>query len=210
MTDYKGQLQTGIVNTMNNQPIRSFIAIELPQEVKSALQRLQAELTLPQYSFVKCVAPQGIHITLKFLGNISPQKVAEITNVMEQASYGVSPFQLQIIDVGAFPNMRSPRVIWVGIKGELNKLIPWQKRLDDGLVPLGFAKENRPFTPHLTLARVRENCSPGDRRGLGETVAKTPVAIDYKVTVNSLNLMRSQLSPTGAIYSRLAEVKLRS
>jgi len=197
-----------MVNTIDNQQIRSFIAIELPEEVRSALHRLQAELTLPQYSFVKCVSPEGIHITLKFLGNISPQKVTEVTRVMEQASQGVSPFQLQITEVGAFPNMRQPRVLWVGIKGELDKLTAWQKRIDDGLVPLGFAKEARPFTPHLTLARVRENCSPGDRRGLGELVMKTPVEVDYKVTVNSLSLMKSQLSPGGAVYSRLAEVKL--
>ncbi|MGA7677046.1 MAG: RNA 2',3'-cyclic phosphodiesterase [Dehalococcoidia bacterium] len=195
---------------MNNQQIRSFIAIELPEEVKYGLHRLQAELTLPQYSFVKCVAPESIHVTLKFLGNISPQKVAEITRVMEQASQGVSPFQLQITEVGAFPNMRQPRVLWVGIKGEMDKLIAWQKRIDDGLVPLGFVKETRPFTPHLTLARVRENCSPGDRRDLGEVVMKTPIEVDYKVAVNSLNLMKSQLSPGGAVYSRLAEVKLKS
>ena len=195
---------------MNNQQIRSFIAVELSEEVRSALHRLQAELTLPQYSFVKCVAPESIHVTLKFLGNISPQKVAEITRVMEQASQGVSPFQLQIIDVGAFPNMRQPRVLWVGIKGELDKLTAWQKRIDDGLVPLGFGKETRPFTPHLTLARVRENCSPGDRRDLGELVMKTHVEVDYKVAVNSLSLMKSQLSPGGAVYSRLAEVKLKS
>jgi len=195
---------------LNNQQIRSFIAIELPEEVKAGLHRLQTELTLPQYTFVKCVAPESIHVTLKFLGNISPQKVAEITKVMEQASQGVSPFQLQISDVGAFPNMRQPRVLWVGIKGELDKLAAWQKRIDDGLVPLGFVKETRPFTPHLTLARLRENCSPGDRRDLGELVMKTPVEVDYKVAVNSLSLMRSQLLPGGAIYSRLAEVKLKS
>jgi 2'-5' RNA ligase len=199
-----------VVKPLNNQQIRSFIAIELPEEVKSGLHRLQAELTLPQHTFVKCVAPESIHVTLKFLGNISPQKVAEITRVMEQASQGVSPFQLQITDVGAFPNMRQPRVLWVGIKGELDKMTVWQKRIDDGLVPLGFAKEVRPFTPHLTLARLRENCSPGDRRDLGELVMKTHVEVDYKVAVNSLSLMKSQLLPGGAVYSRLAEVKLKS
>jgi 2'-5' RNA ligase len=199
-----------VVKILNNQQIRTFIAIELPEEVKSGLHRLQAELTLPQHTFVKCVAPESIHVTLKFLGNISPQKVAEITRVMEQASQGVSPFQLQITDVGAFPNMRQPRVLWVGIKGELDKMTVWQKRIDDGLVPLGFAKEVRPFTPHLTLARLRENCSPGDRRDLGELVMKTHVEVDYKVTVNSLSLMKSQLLPGGAVYSRLAEVKLKS
>ena len=195
---------------MNNQQIRSFIAIELPEEVKTGLNRLQAELKLPQHTFVKWVAPEGIHLTLKFLGNISPQKVAEIINVMEQASQGISPFQLQITEVGAFPNMRQPRVLWLGIKGELDKLIAWQKRIDNGLIPLGFAKETRPFTPHLTLARLREGVSPEDRRDFGELVMKTPVEVNFKVNVNSLSLMKSQLLPGGAVYSRLAEVKLKS
>ena len=193
---------------MNNEQIRSFIAIELPEEVKTGLHRLQAELKLPQHNFVKWVAPQSIHITLKFLGNISPQKVAEVTRVMEQASHGVSPFQVDISEVGAFPNLRQPRVLWLGIRGEIDKLAAWQKRIDDGLAPLGFTKEARPFTPHLTLARLREGVSSGDRRDFGELVMKTPVEANYKVNVNSLSLMKSQLLPTGAVYSRLAEVRL--
>jgi 2'-5' RNA ligase len=193
----------------NEQTIRSFIAVELPEKIRQGLQQLQTELTLPTYSFVKCVAPEGIHLTLKFLGNIPEQKMADITKVMEQASQGVSPFELQLTGVGAFPNMRRPRVIWVGIKGKLDILIGWQQRLDDGLVPLGFAKEARAFTPHLTLARVRDNCSPGDRMNFGETIYKVHVEVDYRFTVTSLNLMRSQLFPTGAVYSRLSEVKLK-
>jgi 2'-5' RNA ligase len=193
---------------MSQQPIRSFIAVELPEAVKAGLQQLQTELTLPRYSFVKCVAPEGIHLTLKFLGNISAKNVTDITGVMEQASQGVNPFPLQLTEVGAFPNMSRPRVLWVGIKGEVDKLVDWQQRIDNGLVPLGFAKEARPFTPHLTLARVRENCSPADRLHLGETVARSHAEVDYKFTVTSLNLMRSQLFPTGAVYSSLAEVKL--
>jgi 2'-5' RNA ligase len=129
---------------------------------------------------------------------------------MEQASQVVSPFQLHITEVGAFPNMRRPRVLWVGIKGEVDKLIGWQQRIDEGLVPLGFAKEARPFTPHLTLARLRENCSPGDRLHFSEMFAKAHVEVDYNFTVSSLNLMKSQLFPAGAVYSSLAEIKLRS
>jgi len=195
---------------LSDQTIRSFIAIELPEAVKTGLQQLQTELTLPRYSFVKCVAPEGIHLTLKFLGNISAEKVTDITGVMEQASQEVSPFQLQLTEVGAFPNMRRPRVLWVGIKGEVDKLVSWQQRIDNGLVPLGFAKEARPFTPHLTLARLRENCSPGDRLHFGEMFAKAHIEVNYNFTVSSLNLMKSQLFPTGAVYSRLAEVKLKS
>jgi len=197
-----------VVKTLSNEQIRSFIAIELPEEVKKGLRRLQAELKLPQHSFVKWVATDSIHLTLKFLGNIPPQKVADITSVMEQTSQGISPFQLEVTEVGAFPNMRQPRVLWVGIKGEVDKLVAWQQRIDSGLAPLGFARETRAFTPHLTLARLREGVSPGDRRDFGEMVTKTPAEVSYKFNVSSLSLMKSQLLPGGAVYSRLTEVKL--
>jgi len=193
---------------LSNQQIRSFIAIELPEEVKTGLRRIQTELKLPEHTFVKWVAPESIHLTLKFLGNISPQKVTEITEVMEQASQGVSPFHLEVTEVGAFPNLRQPRVLWLGIKGAIDKLVAWQQRIDSGLVPLGFSKETRPFTPHLTLARLRDGASPKDRVSFGEMIMKTPVEVSYKINVNSLSLMKSQLLPGGAVYSRLAEVKL--
>ena len=124
---------------MSNEQIRSFIAIELPDEVKTGLRKLQNELKLPGQTFVKWVAPNSIHLTLKFLGNIPPQKVAEITRVMEQASQAISSFQLEVTEVGAFPNLRQPRVLWVGIKGDVGKLVIWQQHIDKGLIPLGFA-----------------------------------------------------------------------
>jgi len=194
---------------LSNEHIRSFIAIELPEEVRAGLRRLQAELKLPQHSFVKWVAPGGIHLTLKFLGNIPPQKITEISRVMEQASQGISPFQLEVTEIGAFPNLRQPRVLWVGIRGEVDKMVAWQQRIDIGLAPLAFAKETRPFTPHLTLARLREGCSARDRRDFGETVAKTPIEVSYNFNVIGLSLMKSQILPGGAVYSRLAEIKLK-
>ena len=199
-----------MVTPLNNQQIRSFIAVELPQEVRSGLHHLQAELRQPRHAFVKWAAPEGIHLTLKFLGNIAPQKVSEITAVMEQASQGVSSFQLKIGGLGAFPDFRRPRVLWVGIGGEVDRLVDLQQRLDRGLVPLGFAPETRPFTPHLTLARLRQGTSPQDQRDFGESVMKTPLEVTYEMNVSSLSLMRSQLLPGGAVYSRLAEVKWKS
>jgi len=193
---------------LTEQTIRSFIAIELPEEVKKVLKRIRTDLALDKYGFIKAVAPEGIHLTLKFLGNVPEPKLADIVKVMEQSSQGVTPFELQITEVGAFPNLKRPRVLWVGITGELDKLVGWQKRLDEGLAPLGFEKETRPFTPHLTLARLRENCSPADRTEFGEAVAAAHIEIDCKFIASSLNLMRSQLFPTGAVYSSLAEVKL--
>jgi 2'-5' RNA ligase len=194
---------------LNDQQIRSFVAIELPEEVRSGLRQLKAELKSAGHDFVKWVAPEGIHLTLKFLGNISAQKVAEITRVMEEASQGLAPFQLNISGLGAFPNLRQPRVLWLGVGGEADKLVALQQRIDTGLVPLGFAQEMRAFSPHLTLARLRERTSPQDRRDFGELVMKTPVEVNYKVGVDSVSLMRSQLLPSGAVYSRLAGVRLK-
>ena len=194
---------------MSNQQIRSFIAVELPEEVRSGLRQLQAELRSAGHTFVKWVTPEGIHLTLKFLGNISPQKVAEITRVMEKASQAVSFFQLNVGELGAFPNLRRPRVLWLGVGGEVDKLIVLQQRIDEGLIPLGFVRETRPFTPHLTLARLRQGAPPRDQQGFGELVVKTPWEVNYEINVNSVSLMRSQLLPEGAVYSRLAEVKLK-
>jgi 2'-5' RNA ligase len=195
---------------MDNQQIRSFIAIELPDELRLELLRLQAELKSARYSFVKWVAPEGIHLTLKFLGNIAVHKVDEITKAIDKVGEGISQFQLETTDLGVFPNLRNTKVFWLGIEGNLDTLIALQKRIDDVLEPMGFVREGRSFTPHLTLARMRESASSQNRHDFGELIAKTHLGIRYKIEVNNISLMRSQLLPGGAIYSRLAEVKLRS
>lgn len=196
------------VTSMSTAQIRSFIAIELPDEVRSGLRKLQGELKSPGDNFVKWVAPDGIHLTLKFMGNITQQKVGQIVRILEQAVQGVSPFRLVVSGVGAFPNLGQPRVLWVGVSGEVDKLLTVQKCIDDGLVSLGFVKEMRPFTPHLTLARLREGASSGDRGSFGEIVTRKSPKFNYEMVVDGVNLMRSQLLPSGAVYSRLAEVKL--
>ena len=91
----------------------------------------------------------------------------------------------------------------------MDKVVSLQQRIDAGLVQLGFVRERRPFTPHLTLARLRERTLPGERRDFGELVMKTPLEVNYEVGVDSVSLMRSQLLPGGAVYSRLAEVRLK-
>lgn len=195
--------------SLGNQQIRSFVAVELPEEVISGLNQIQTELKSGGHTFVKWVAPGGIHLTLKFLGNIFPQKVAEITKVMERASQEVSAFRLEIGGLGAFPSLGQPRVLWLGIGGEVDMLMDLQQRIDAGLVSLGFAHEKRSFAPHLTLARLREGTSPRERRNFGESVMKTPLEFHYAITVDSLSLMRSRLLPGGAVYSCLSEVELK-
>lgn len=196
--------------TSEQEKIRSFIAIELPGEIKSDLAQLGDRLMDARHPFVKWVDVENIHLTLKFLGNVAVNQITEITEAMREAIRGVSPFRLEISGLGAFPRMEQPRVIWVGISGETDKLSELQRRVDSKLVRLGFAGENQSFVPHLTLARVRDGASSSDRKDLGRLLASTKFESKGHITVNSINLMKSQLTPDGPIYSRLFTVSLQS
>jgi len=191
-----------------SEEIRSFIAIELPDEAKEGLARLRKELERDEHKFVKWVAPGGIHLTLKFLGNIPFEQVTKITKAIEEAVQGISPFRLEISGLGAFPGLRQARVFWVGIGGEVDKLSKLQQNLDSAFAALGFAKVERSFVPHLTLARIREGASPPERRNFGELVGSTIFKDKYHIKVEAINLMRSQLTPAGAIYTCLSAVEL--
>ncbi len=190
------------------EPIRCFIAVELPEEIRLELAHLEDSLKSGVTSFVKWVDPQGIHITLKFLGNVAPDKVSEITEAVAEAAEGLSPFHLEVSGLGAFPNVKQPRVAWVGIKGEVEKLVNLQQRVDSNLSPLGFPKESRPFSPHLTLGRLRERTSPRERQSFGELLMSIGFETALRFEVDAISLMKSRLMPTGAIYSCLARVKL--
>jgi 2'-5' RNA ligase len=131
----------GATVSSNPEQIRSFIAIELSEEAKKGLARLRRELERDEHKFVKWVDPGGIHLTLKFLGNIPSKRVTEITEAMEEAAQGISPFHLEISGLGAFPSLRQARVFWVGIGGELDKLSRLQQNIDSALAVLGFTKE---------------------------------------------------------------------
>jgi len=188
--------------------IRTFIAIELPDEVRAALDRLQNGLKSERQPFVRWVHPGGIHLTLKFLGDMGAGKVPEIREAMAKACRGVTSFRLALNGLGVFPNFRSPRVVWVGLVGEVEKLSALQACLEQALNPLGFAPEDRAFTPHLTLGRLREGTTREERLGFGELVASMRSEGMPSFEVSAISLMRSKLMPSGAIYSRLQSVYL--
>ena len=192
----------------NPEQIRSFVAIELPEEAREGLARLRKELERDEHKFVKWVDPRGVHLTLKFLGNIPSKRVAEITEAIEEAVQGISPFHLEISGLGAFPGLRQARVFWVGIGGEVDKLSKLQQNLDSAFAALGFAKVERSFVPHLTLARIRQGASPLERKSFGELVGSAIFKDKYHIKVEAINLMRSQLTPAGAIYTCLSAVEL--
>ena len=189
--------------------VRSFIAIELPDELKLGLTQLEAQLKMSKQPWVKWVDPYSIHLTLKFLGSIAVDRISEITRAMEEAIQGIPPFHLEVKDLGVFPNLRRVQVAWVGISGEVDKLSQLQQHLESNLARLGFAPESRPFTPHLTLARLRNRASPDERQSFGQLIANTRFETTYTIKVDAISLMRSQLTREGAIYNQISLVKLK-
>ena len=189
--------------------IRSFIAVELPGELKLELTRLQDRLKAESQAPAKWVDPDSIHLTLKFLGNIDPPMAGKITAVLEEAARGIHPFRLALGRPGVFPNERRVQVVWVGLTGDIESLGHLQRRIESGLGALGFAKESRPFTPHLTLARLRDRATPEERQRIGQLVAGTEAPTGHDIEVNAVHLMRSQLTREGAVYSRLSSVTLK-
>ena len=189
--------------------VRSFIAIELPDELRRILSRLQSRLKTESQTHVKWVNPYSIHLTLKFLGNVAADRIGEITGAMQNATGGISPFHFEVKELGAFPNLRRVQVVWVGVSGELDRLARLQQQIEESLARLGFARELRAFTPHLTLARVRDRASSAERELFGQVIANARLETDYKFTVNSISLMKSQLTREGAIYSRIGTADLK-
>jgi 2'-5' RNA ligase len=184
--------------------IRSFIAIDLPGEVRLVLDQVQRELK-GSVTGVRWVQPEGIHLTLKFLGSIPPEQVAVIAAAAGEIVHGEPPLALSVSGLGAFPNARRPRVIWVGIVGEVERLGRLQTRLESALEPLGFPREERSFRPHLTLGRVKDPRRPPD---LTRALAETTLLAGNPFDVREILLYKSDLRPTGAIYTKLQHLPL--
>jgi len=189
--------------------VRCFIAVELPEEVKAGLKDIQAKLKSGGNAPVKWVDPDGVHLTLKFLGGVDAAKIAPISAAMAEAAKGIAPFSLKVEGLGAFPNLRRVQVVWVGLSGEVERLADLQQRLENNLAELGFAPEKRRFAPHLTLARVRDRASLAEREGLGQLIAGTEFEAASSFPVAEVSLMRSQLTREGALYSRLSAAALK-
>jgi 2'-5' RNA ligase len=190
--------------------IRTFIAIELDESIKDGLTRLQEGLKgeVPQGS-VRWVRPASIHLTLKFLGDVPADQTREITRALERSCQGFAPFSLTCGGLGCFPNLKRPRVVWVGVHEETGTLAQLQKAIEANVAPLGYPTEKRKFSPHLTLGRVQRRVSSSDLHRLGEQVGSSEIGTLGQMEVRSVNLMRSDLRPSGAVYTRLAEVKLK-
>ena len=184
--------------------IRSFLAIELPEAIRKRIEEIQRDLRSLN-SDVRWVSPEKIHLTLKFFGNIEESRVDTIAKSIEPLVGGTQPFSLEAKGMGAFPNIKNPRVIWMGLIDEKQVLVPLQKQLESTLATIGFQVEDRPFRPHLTLGRVNSS------RGKDELIGRIEKYKEEKfgdVEVKRLVLFKSDLRPTGPIYTLLRQIKL--
>lgn len=181
---------------------RLFIAIGLPEAILKSLAELQFELKRFARD-AKWVQPDGIHLTLKFLGYVDPSRVEEISASLSRVTAGCPPAPIGIHGCGAFPNTRRPNVLWAGVESE--QLLEIQSRVDDQMAALGFEKEKRAFTPHLTLARFREPRGLAPLMLLVEKKRDVPLG---NFTASKIRLYESILHRGGAEYHILKEYPL--
>lgn len=188
----------------DNKRFRSFVAVLLDASLKDEIARTQEELKATGAD-VKWVAPQTFHFTLKFLGGVEEEKIEEITQAAEAVAAQFPPFSLSLAGLGAYPDLSAPRVIWVGTGEGARDLTELAQRTEAALEPMGFEREKRPFSAHLTLGRVR---SPRRRRELSQAIQQAGEPSFGEMQVDRIWLMKSDLTPKGAIYTGLREMPL--
>jgi len=184
--------------------MRAFAAVNLDETLRERLADAQRRLK-QSGADVRWTGRQGLHITLKFLGDVAEDCIPAISGAIRGALDGCEPFRLRLQGAGSFPPRGAPRVIWVASGEGEGRLAEMAERLEDALEPLGFAREQRAFAAHVTLGRVK---SPRERERLMEGVAALAGEEFGEMTVERAALMRSRLTPQGAIYSPVEEFPL--
>lgn len=187
--------------------IRSFIALELSDDMRRNLAKLIEDLKKGMQftsAYPSWVSPEGIHLTLKFLGNIEEGMVDKIAEALEKIAAGTQPFLLKVRNLGVFPNARQPRVLWTGVTDGDRETCALQQKIDDAMATLGFELEGREFHPHLTLARIKSLKGTAAMMNIVEIHKSRYVG---ECMMDRLILFKSELHPDGARYTRLAEAK---
>lgn len=181
--------------------IRAFLALDPPEEILREIGRIQDRLRKLIHGDLRWVRPEGIHLTLKFFGDVSENAVVKISAIAGQAAAAVGSFELAIGGTGVFPDPGRPRIIWLGMNGDVARLVTFQQGLERALGEIGFPPEERPFRPHLTLGRIK---SPKGLIGLAEALEKEKTVTTGRFTASGLILFQSDLTPRGAVYTQLA------
>lgn len=185
--------------------MRAFIAIEVPDAIKREMATIQEQFRSSGVS-AGWTRPEGIHLTLKFLGEVPEARAPEIANAIAAAAGGTGTLGLTVEGAGAFPNEKNPRVLWLGVTGDLEKLARLQALVEDATAKLGFGAEDRKFRPHLTLARIR---FPRPRDNWQQRIAGITGVRLGNFEAGHVSLIKSELRPSGAVYTEVGRIELR-
>lgn len=188
---------------------RTFIAIEFPEPLLTQVEKQRARLRGPiGDELVRWVPTQNMHLTLKFIGNAAKPHVDFLKQLVAQCAESHSQFDLQLGGSGSFPNSKRPRVLWAGIHAPA-ELAALQRSVEAGASRLGYEKESRAFSPHLTLGRVRQNISMDDLQKIRTTMDSTQIGTIGTARIDSVHLFQSELRSSGSIYTKLFSAKLK-
>ncbi len=187
--------------------LRAFIAIDIPPEIRQAISSQTASLRKDSGRAVRWVDVKNIHLTLKFLGEVSSANLNLLAQTLRAECEQTAPFTVSVEGLGCFPNLRRPRVLWIGLVAppELNRL---QRHVEASTTRLGYAPEDKPFSPHLTIGRAREQASPAELQALRSLLERTTVTNLGTFTVDEVHLYKSDLKPEGPIYTQFATARL--
>lgn len=190
--------------------VRAFIAIDLSTQIHQRLEQVSSELRKRLDGVpVRWVPVENIHLTLKFLGDVSIANLEMLGKILQKEANAHASFEISIGELGAFPSTRRPRVLWVGVEAP-QELKALQRSIDVETARLGYAMDNRPYSPHLTLGRVSRNANSGHMRQIGDVLKAYKVGFIAATRVKSVHLFRSELGPGGAVYTSLAKAVLQS
>jgi len=186
--------------------MRLFIAVNLPEAIRERIYEDVAPLRAASAG-IRWVAAPVLHVTLKFLGEQDERLVGDLRTALQSVAERHYPLAVETTTVGAFPNFRRPRVVWLGMTGE-NALRALAKDIDQALAPLGLPAETRAFQAHLTLGRVKDELKPAESTALAAAAGSCRVSLGF--TVQTVDLMRSELGPRGSRYTVVASVPLHA
>ncbi len=192
---------------MSDGRIRTFIAVELSDAAKAEAGRLISSVAKMGILGVRPVRPHGIHLTLRFLGDVDCDAVSRAVSAIAAAAARSHPFDLSLGEVGAFPNTASARVLWVGVDGDTDSLGELRENVEAELSDLGFRRDRRRFNPHITLARLRDRVSRADRRRIVEVASDVGHARPH-FRIEAVTLFQSTLHPEGSIHTPLCRARL--
>ena len=184
--------------TSDRLKIRSFISLPISEQVRGILRKTINEIDGVIQDKIRWVRPEGIHLTLKFMGDIKTDKIDALLLLLPEIATEVTPFELTLSELGCFPNNRRPRVLWAGVKGDLSILQNLHLAVDNVVEQVGLPRERRGFSPHLTLGRVRRNISEREVDQIGQIIGSTSLPNTPSWTNQTIDLMRTELDPEGS------------